>query len=666
MYPTTDDPAFSEKISSKKEFYDNRTRSDYPKYICLQPYQKLLANYMSILTSYNSILVNHTVGLGKTISAIAICENLKESYTPLIISKNNIILNNFKEEILSNKCNMDIDIKRYSFYTYGDLVKYNVESLKNKVIIIDEAHNITNNNYYKVIMEILKKSTRVKLVLLSATPVFDNILEAFHIVNLLNIVDKNYIFPSTLSKLKAQKFITYDKKNNEEENVYNLTKKGEEQLEKMIKGKVSFLISGVADFPKKIFKGSSLLGDKSIKVFKTIMTPLQKDVYFKNSENKGILYKNTSDISTMVYPDGSYGQQGFKKWKDTKISLDKLKECSSKLWAILNSVQKSNGIVFIFSNFVSNGGTSLIKKLLKDNGYSKYGTRVDNLKFFSFDESITPNRKTKILKIINSKENVDGKLIKVIIGSPLISEGLTFKNVRQIHVLEPYWNMSRLDQVIGRGVRFKSHEFLSPDDRKVEIFLHAAVFDDTRDPPRDSPIDIYKYKISQLKDYNVKKIEYIFKKHSLDCFLNKHRNKLSSENDFTRDCQYEKCDYTCSYEYPNKIKTKKDTYAFKLHSKEEYNFIREAIFVFFKKVTAASSSKIVEFVRSYEMEKYNSRSVYKNNIYHVIDDIVMENIDFKNGKDVVCNLIKIDKYYIANPKDNKVIESLYKKIFVKI
>ena len=32
------------------------------------------------------------------------------------------------------------------------------------------------------------------------------------------------------------------------------------------------------------------------------------------------------------------------------------------------------------------------------------------------------------------------------------AEGLNTKNVRQLHVVEPYWNPVRLDQVIGRAV----------------------------------------------------------------------------------------------------------------------------------------------------------------------------------------------------------------------
>ena len=38
------------------------------------------------------------------------------------------------------------------------------------------------------------------------------------------------------------------------------------------------------------------------------------------------------------------------------------------------------------------------------------------------------------------------------------AEGISLTGVRQVHIMEPYWNVSRLDQVIGRAVRYCSHK----------------------------------------------------------------------------------------------------------------------------------------------------------------------------------------------------------------
>ena len=61
------------------------------------------------------------------------------------------------------------------------------------------------------------------------------------------------------------------------------------------------------------------------------------------------------------------------------------------------------------------------------------------------------------------------------LGSPSIKEGVSLKRVRSVHILDPYWNWSRLDQIIGRALRYCSHKDLEKKDRKVEVYIYIAV-----------------------------------------------------------------------------------------------------------------------------------------------------------------------------------------------
>lgn len=221
--------------------------------------------------------------------------------------------------------------------------------------------------------------------------------------------------------------------------------------------------------------------------------------------------------------------------------------------------------------------------------------------------------------------------------------------------------MSRIDQVIGRGVRFKSHQDLPVEKRKVDIYLHVSEISD----PSILSIDNFKYKICQIKDYNIKKIEKIIKLNSFDCFLNKQRNLKLSSSDFTRDCQYDKCIYTCPFEAKEPLKTEKSTYNIEIHSKEEYKFIKKVILDLFKKISVINSSILVNYVRNYEEKNYNAKTIYKNNIYYVLDKMVSENEIIQNRRGQPCVIIKVKNYYIANPKDSKIKESFYKKLFIK-
>ena len=55
------------------------------------------------------------------------------------------------------------------------------------------------------------------------------------------------------------------------------------------------------------------------------------------------------------------------------------------------------------------------------------------------------------------------------------SEGISLMNVRQVHILEPYWNHIRIKQVIGRAIRICSHRYLPMNERKVDVFRYKCI-----------------------------------------------------------------------------------------------------------------------------------------------------------------------------------------------
>ena len=54
------------------------------------------------------------------------------------------------------------------------------------------------------------------------------------------------------------------------------------------------------------------------------------------------------------------------------------------------------------------------------------------------------------------------------------AEGISLKCVRQVHILEPYWNYVRLDQVLGRAIRMRSHQDLEKKEQNVEQYLYLS------------------------------------------------------------------------------------------------------------------------------------------------------------------------------------------------
>ena len=80
-----------------------------------------------------------------------------------------------------------------------------------------------------------------------------------------------------------------------------------------------------------------------------------------------------------------------------------------------------------------------------------------------------------IQKVLNSPENINGDIIKVLLISKTGAEGLDLYGVRQVHIMEPYWDKAREDQVKSRGVRLGSHSHLPSDQRNVQPYLYISV-----------------------------------------------------------------------------------------------------------------------------------------------------------------------------------------------
>jgi len=137
---------------------------------------------------------------------------------------------------------------------------------------------------------------------------------------------------------------------------------------------------------------------------------------------------------------------------------------------------------------------------------------------------LTPGRAAEI---INSADNMDGQSVRVIIGTRVSGEGLDLHRIRQIHIMEPWYNLSRLEQVEGRGVRQCSHKDLPAENRNVEIFRYCTLAPATS---QIETIDYRIYRMAEKKDRAIKETEYLLKRWAVDCYLWKDLNHFRSDN----------------------------------------------------------------------------------------------------------------------------------------
>jgi hypothetical protein len=107
-----------------------------------------------------------------------------------------------------------------------------------------------------------------------------------------------------------------------------------------------------------------------------------------------------------------------------------------------------------------------------------------------------------------------GGQVKAILGSQITTEGLDLKCVRSIHVIDPWYHLNRIEQIIGRGVRFCSHADLPPPLRNCLIYMYALSLAKVETP------DMHAYRLSVDKARAIGAIQRIMKISAMDCNLN--------------------------------------------------------------------------------------------------------------------------------------------------
>jgi hypothetical protein len=193
-----------------------------------------------------------------------------------------------------------------------------------------------------------------------------------------------------------------------------------------------------------------------------------------------------------------------------------LKEYSPKMLAILQTIQAADsGLHLVYSAFRTAQGVGFFAEVLKYAGYRLFSVRdegrgkwvldteggVDSkhpfFGIFSGEESADEREVARMVfsnewnglkesypsvyesLLVDGKpqDNLHGDVMKVFMITSSGTAGLNLRNVRHVHVMEPFWNAATVDQVIGRAIRVNSHAELPPEERKVKVSVYMAVFD---------------------------------------------------------------------------------------------------------------------------------------------------------------------------------------------
>jgi hypothetical protein len=853
LYPHLNDPNFNIKIAKRKEFNDTKydgTIYDVRKQaeiMCeadfeLMPHQLFVKNFLSFQTPYNSLLLYHSLGTGKTCSAIGVAEEMR-SYMKqvgvtqkiMIIASPNVqvnfrmqLFNESKLKEVNGLWNLDTCVGNlllheinptnlkglprerviseiraminsyYVFMGYGELANYiskvtNIsqdtgfsmaekksielkkikKNFNNRLIIIDEVHNIRISDENKekrtaeLLLTVAKNSDNMRLLLLSATPMYNSYKEIVWLLNLINANDKR----ATVSVNDV-----FDKEGNfkEEKKLEDgrIIEGGRDILVRKLTGYVSYVRGeNPYTFPLRIFPDlfapenlisassypTTQMNNKpietpiqSLPVFTTAIGEYQNYGYefimnylvtksfnktnaygveinmptFENMESFGytlllvplealnIIYPNNhldtiienkvaAKPAVEVPPEDSkqiiddmVGKRGLAQIMNYSASenpplrfdfdykpqiLEKygrifsqehIGKYSAKIKKICECILGSKGIVLVYSQYID-GGSVPLALALEELGFARFGSAqhtrnlykenpsepIDALSMLPKSQNAGTFRQAKYvmitgdkyfspdngedMKYITDAANNDGSQVKVILISKAASEGLDFKCIRQIHILEPWYNMNRIEQIIGRGVRNLSHCALPFEERNVEIYLHGTL-------PQNGiePADLYVYRLAEKKTKQIGQVTRLLKETAVDCLLNIGQTNFTVEKfleiaenrdikinlaskktidyqigdkPFTNICDYmDNCAFTCSptQEINQETDIRGDTYGEEF-VKTNYAMILKRIREMFREQSVFRWPQIENFVNA--VKTYPKEQIYYT-LTQLIDD----------------------------------------------
>lgn len=477
----------------------------------LQIQQLFLKEYMIKFPNWKNLLIYHEAGSGKSCTSITMAEQYLNTYpnNKILVILPARLKTNFIDELMSdctmhkyiNKENLlkyhspttsnkekniiklnfikNISIKYtiFSFEKFKKLLLNNKNNIseyinnltKNNLVIVDEVHNLLSENYNREFLNNIIRSGKIeekiksgantilfillnkfanestKFLFLTATPIFNNIKQLRELVIVMN--------PEVVIPLKSSLL----------------------ELIELLRGKVSYFPgTSLNAYPKTeyIYYNIKLSNTQD-----NVLFNIQNDILENINDSKDALLSKQRQASLACLP------------KNVKIIEDKIDkviknmhEYCPKIERLLDNINLPGKHV-IFSNFIQTGlnivEAALIKKGWIDI-YTALEKNITNNKIYAkWDGSTNDSNKQLIKRIVNNKNNIDGNQIKIILGSPSIKEGISFKHVQHMHILDPVWNSSAKTQVEARVNRFCSHVEITNSfkniSRKVIFHIYKLI-----------------------------------------------------------------------------------------------------------------------------------------------------------------------------------------------
>lgn len=475
--------ASNKSISSSSNNTTTRIKTSATE---LKDYQQRVVDKVTNPAGPHGIIAYHSMGSGKTLTSLgALAKSLKTSPKArgLVVVPASLV-NNYNEEIAKHGFK---GIKnRLDILSYDRAANKSDELAKKHyaLSVFDEAHRLRNTDTVRArqLRKVINKSDKV--LMLTGTAAYNNPVD---MCNLINIANPDAKLPSTQTEFN-NKYI---------DNV-SWKVKNKAELAKLLSTYVDHYETprDAGDFPEVERKVINVeMSPRQAAVYKAVEKDIPRDIRKNIEGNMPLTVQQASRLNVF--------SQGVRQVADSTLHHDDRGRYtdSPKIVAAVSSMLRKasdtpgfRGVVY--SNYLD-AGLKPYARALEDHG----------IKPLVYTGALPKSEKQALIDQYNSKS----KKPQVLLLSSSGSEGLNLKNTRLMQILEPHFNKSKTDQAEARAIRYKSHETLPKDERKVIVeeyrsTLPKTTFQMLLGRPASTAIDNYLARIGEKKKSITKEI----------------------------------------------------------------------------------------------------------------------------------------------------------------
>lgn len=384
----------------------------------------------------------HSTGSGKTLTALKALQDARErTGKPGLFIVPASLVNNAKKELAQHE--IPLTENDVTITSYEKAIR-DMDSLASRdygLIAFDEAHKLRNSSTSRVqgLKNLMRKAD--KNLLLTGTAGYNSPSDIGILAKLINPKLKA---PETTSEFEAR-FVDTE--------TGALKNSGE--LKKMLSPYVDVYqrprdSSDFPDMRKEVIDVP--MSEKQEKLYKYLVRRLPGKLRKAVSSNLPLRAKDAANLNAF--------STGIRQVSDSPMSHDitATPEDSTKLTLAAKRMAEAASAPYFrgvaYSNYLD-AGLKPYSDLLRKQG-------IEPLVF-------TGGMSAKAKKALVDEYNSPDKAAKVLLLSSSGGEGLDLKGTRKLQILEPHFNQAKIDQVMGRGARFRSHAHLPEKDRNLVV-----------------------------------------------------------------------------------------------------------------------------------------------------------------------------------------------------